>query len=90
MARDFSQNANRSLRVAGGAMRRPLVSTGLGFELYKAAVARLRDWEFVLRVRLDRGETIEKMLRDPRLSEGFKRFAMDRAANPRHPVPTAG
>lgn len=78
MARDFSQNSNRSLRVVGGALRRPLVSVGLGLEQFKKTGKSTLVREEMLRKRIERGETLNCILSDPCLSQGFKDFAKTR------------
>lgn len=82
MARNFSQNSNRSLRVVGGKMRRPLVSPGLGFYQYKQAARQSAGFESGLQIRLERGQPLYKLLQDPSLSLRFKEFAKSRIFGP--------
>lgn len=74
MAHDFSQNTNRSLRVVGQAMRRSLVSTGLGFNHIKQAAKVAAGFEKSLERRLARGETLQTILDDPTISDRYKRL----------------
>lgn len=74
MARDFSPNANRSLRVVDDGMRRPLVSTGLGFDRIKQAAKVAAGFELSLERRLARGETLQTILDDPAISDRYKRL----------------